>query len=144
MQQETSSEWARKITLEAFASSGVKLREDDSIILVAAVFRRALDEWLDSSKEALDSRNASLLDASGDLAQMVRSVIAEEFGAQSSRLRRELLEDAESASMKADTAVKAALAIPEQRNQWRARMEGVFLGGGLVLLGAILMHWLGH
>ncbi len=101
------------------------------------------DEWLESSKDALDRRNASLVDTTGELAQMVREVIAEEFGAQLSRLRHELLKDAESASVKADASVKAALAIPERRNQWKVRMEGVFVGSGLVLLGAMLMHWLG-
>ena len=65
-----------------------------------------------------------------------------EFGAQATRLRKQLLTDAESASSRADEAVGKALSIPG-RNEWKYRVEGGFAGAGLVLLGAVLFRWIG-
>ncbi len=141
-QTDEGQEWAKQLTLAAFTECGVRLREGDSLILVAAVFRRVLEAWSVNQK-ALMASQASIISASGArVADLTRAAIAEEFGAQASRLRTELLKDAESASALSLSAVKNALGIPERKNLWRARAEGLFAGAILVLFGAFLMHWL--
>ncbi len=141
-QTDEGQEWARQLTLAAFSECGVRLREGDSLILVAAVFRKVLEAWSANQKELLASQS-SIISASGaGVADLTRKAISEEFGAQATHLRTELLKDAESASSLSLSAVKDALNIPERKNLWRARAEGLFAGAILVLFGAFLMHWL--
>lgn len=136
-----NKEWAKHLTLAAFTECGVRLREGDSLILVAAVFRKVLETWAESERTALSAQVEAVLAAGADVAERTRTVVAEEFGAQAKRLRVDLLKDAESASVTAEKAVNRALGIPERQNLWRARVQGGFAGAGLVLLGAVLMHW---
>lgn len=139
--QSDRSEWAKTLTLEAFRECGVRLSENDSLLLVAAVFRKALDAWAVEERRALEDQLVSIGNAGNDLATGLRTVIAAEFGAQSTRLRTALLADAESASATANDAVRKALLVPGQ-NVWKFRAEGAFAGSGLMVLGAMLYHWL--
>ena len=140
--QAEASSWAKQLTQEAFAASGIKLREGDSLILVAAIMGRVLEAFRTEEQEALRAHLTAIQTAGSTVSSKAREAVAEEFGAQATRLRTELLKDAESASFRAESAVAKALSIPERKNLWRARAEGLFAGAILVLLGAFLMHWL--
>ncbi len=133
--------WAKEVCSEVFRESGVSLSEDDSVILIATVFKRALELWRMEDDAAFTAQRTSLLGLSETVGEKVRSVVSAEFGAQAIKLRKELLSDAESASSRAERAVKLALSIPG-RNQWKYRVEGAFAGAGLMVLGALLAHWL--
>ncbi len=77
-----------------------------------------------------------------DVGDRTRKVVAAEFGAQAIKLRTALLADAESASAMATDAVRKALAIPSRQDPWKFRVEGASAGSALMVLGAVLYHWL--
>jgi len=133
--------WAKDVCIEVFRENGVSLSEDDSVILIATVFKRALELWRVEDDAVFTARRTSLLGLGDTVGENVRSIVSAEFGAQASKLRKELLADAESASTRAEQAVRKALSIPG-RNEWRYRVEGAFAGAGLMLSGAWLFHWL--
>ena len=139
-----TKDWAKQLTVAAFTECGVRLREGDSLVLVATVFRKVLEAWSESETAALAGQVKAVENAGANVAERTRAVVAEEFGAQALKLRTELLEDAESASVKAVAAVDKALGIPKRQDLWRARVQGAFGGAGFVLLGALLMHWFGR
>lgn len=140
--QTDRSEWAKTVTLEAFRECGVRLKDNDSLLLVAAVFRKTLEAWSLDERRALDDHLFSIRNAGTDAAEGVRTVVAAEFGAQAAKLRTALLADAQSASTAAEDAVRKALALPNRQSPWKLRVEGAFGGTALMVLGAILYHWL--
>ena len=140
--QTDRSEWAKALTLEAFRECGVRLRDNDSLLLVAAVFRKTLESWAVEERRSLDDQLVSIGNAGSDAAEGVRAVIAAEFGAQAAKLRTALLADAQSASATSEDAVRKALAIPGNMSVWKLRVEGAFAGSALMVLGALLYHWL--
>ena len=140
--QTDRSEWARNLTLEAFRECGVRLKENDSLLLVAAVFRKALDSWASEQERALEDVLFSIGNVGTDVGDRTRKIVAAEFGAQAIKLRTAFLADAESASAMATDAVRKALAISGRQDPWKFRVEGAFAGSALMVLGAVLYHWL--
>jgi len=70
-------EWARDLCLEVFRVSNVKLSEGDSIILVAAVFRRMLDAWLVEHQETLDAQDVRMNKAAGNWEARLETTLKE-------------------------------------------------------------------
>jgi hypothetical protein len=134
----SSPEWAKDLCVEAFRECGVKLREDDSLILVAAVFRRALDSWFRENEEDLKDHAIAVKAIGADFAGELRSIMSEE----SERFRDGLRADVKSANYGAEQAVSRALNIGGKDSQWKYRMEGVGIGVALVLIGVLLMVYL--
>jgi len=81
--------------------------------------------------------------AANIVGDVMRKAIADEFKSQAVALRIALLTDAESASYAAEDAVKKALKMQGKDTHWKHRMEGVFIGVAVVLLGARLYGWFG-
>jgi hypothetical protein len=157
-QQEKRREWAKRITVEAFQECGVKLSEDDPVILVAAVFRRALEEWdierqvfsravIDDVAEKLDAFEKGLTEVVNDVLERVWSRIQ----IQLNQVQEEIGKAVETAESAAKTGSdKVIVSVPtslpqtmqiEDRSD-RRRLEGIAIGVGLVLLGMLIKMFL--
>jgi hypothetical protein len=122
-----SRSWAQNLCIEAFAERGIKLSEDDSVILVAAVFRRALDDWKLGQGEAMAEQAAGFR-------RRLSAIVDEALTLFQERMKA----DVAAANLAAERAVEKALSIPGKDTQWRYRMEGVLIGAVLVGLGALI------
>lgn len=128
------NEWARELCVEAFRDCGVKLREDDSLILVAAIFRRTLEVWLAENEQQLEVHAVALEGVAEEFGRYVKRTLE----AEGERFREGLRQDVETANWGASQAVNRALSIAGKDTPWKHRMQGVGIGVVLVLAGVVL------
>jgi len=131
-------DWAKDVCVEVFREHGLKLSEDDSIILVAAVFRRALDTWLCEHREELAKHTLDVEQTAREARAAIASVICEEGAA----FREQLRTDVRAASYAAEQAVQRALAITGRHSQWKHRMEGLVVSLLLFVFGMVAVFYL--
>lgn len=124
------AEWAKELCVEAFRECGVKLGEDDSIILVAAVFRRALDAWLRESEDQLLVYSTAVEGIAEEFKRYLKTAMDEELV----RIKKDL----NAANYSAEQAVLRALRINGKDSHWKYRMEGIGIGVVLVVLGVCI------
>ena len=134
--EETYS-WAQKVCQAAFIERGEPLREGDSIILVAAVFRACLDGWLVENGAALDKQNRAM--EAGAMAW--QNGLGGTLDEHSKRLREGLESDLSQAGYLARQAAEKALSIAGKDSHWKYRMEGLLLGVGIVLVSVLLYRF---
>lgn len=133
MEEQPRREWARDLCVEAFKEAGVKLREDDSIILVAAVFKRALDSWLLMNATELDKHKKVMVSIAEAWQANVHNALEEHSDA----LRARLNADLQRAEYMASQAVNKALSISGKDSEWRYRAQGFF--GGLAIFVVVVI-----
>lgn len=104
---ENTYSWAQKVCEAAFRERGEPLREGDSIILVAAVFRACLDGWLVENADVLDKHRKEMEAAAG----VWKAELAGTLERQGQSLRAGLEDDLSAASFSARQAVDKALSI---------------------------------
>lgn len=135
---ENTYSWAQKVCEAAFRERGEPLREGDSIILVAAVFRACLDGWLVENADVLDKHRKEMEAAAG----VWKAELAGTLERQGQSLRAGLEDDLSAASFSARQAVDKALSISGRDSQWKYRMEGLLAGVALVLVSVLLYRFL--
>jgi len=142
---ESSHSFAKRITLDAFAEAGVKLREDDPVILVAAVLRRVLMEFReDLSKERQSFSHAVLTDTAARLDAFEKELgeAASELG---QRFRADLRSEVQTVNLAAERAVERAVQSGSGDKVNRYRIQGAVVGALVVLVavfvGALIRGW---
>jgi hypothetical protein len=135
---EDTHSWVKKVCQAAFNECGVPLREGDSIILVAAVFRACLDGWLVENSAALDIQRKQMEAGSSAWGKQLSDTLEQ----QGRSLREGLESDLSAASYSARQAVDKALSISGRESQWKYRMEGLLAGVVIVFLSVLLARWL--
>lgn len=134
--QERRREWARELCVEVFRSSDVKLREGDSIILVAAVFRKMLDAWVVENQETLDVQETRMREMAGDWESHLGATLKEH----GENLRAGLAADIDRADFNASQAVNKALSITGRDAHWKFRGQGFLAGMACVVLVFLLVR----
>jgi hypothetical protein len=128
------STWAREACLAVFRDKGLALREDDSIILFAAVLRSVLDSWLIEHDGILTEQTNRMEDLSNDWQLRFTEVL--EF--QVKTIRAKLQDDVQQAAYRAEQAVAKALSISGKDTHWKHRMQGAIAGVILTLVCFLL------
>lgn len=157
-QQERRREWAKRITVEAFQECGVKLSEDDPVILVAAVFRRALEEWdmdrqvfaravvLDVA-EKMDAFEKGLTEVVNDVLERVSARIQTQLNQVEQQVKKasesvDMMTTIATTGVSVESKPSTANSLPQSvvidDKAGRRRLEGICIGVGLVLLGVVI------
>jgi len=131
---ESSHSFAKRVTLDAFAEAGVKLREDDPVILVAAVLRRVLVEFHeDLSTERQSFSHAVLADTAARLDAFEKE-LGEAASELALRFRAELRSEVATVDLAAERAVERAVQASSGDKVNRYRLQGAVIGALLVLV----------
>ena len=143
---ESSHSFAKRVTLDAFAEAGVKLREDDPVILVAAVLRRVLVEFHeDLSTERQSFSHAVLTDTAARLDAFEKE-LGEAASELTQRFRADLRSEVQTVNLAAEKAVQRAVQAGSGDKVNRFRIQGALIGALLVLVavfaGALIRGWL--
>ena len=142
---ESSHSFAKRVTLDAFAEAGVKLREDDPVILVAAVLRRVLVEFHeDLSTERQSFSHAVLTDTAARL-DVFEKELGEAASELAQRFRAELRSEVQTVNLAAERSVQRAVQAGSGDKVNRYRIQGALIGALLVLVavfaGALIRGW---
>lgn len=123
---------ARQICIEAFAEHGVKLSDDDSMIVAATVFTKALDHWKTNQEDIIAEEAAAFR-------RRLSGIMKEAL----ELFRASMQKDVEAATLQAQIAVEKALAISDKGSHWRFWVQGAIFGIGVMLLLTLIVKlWL--
>ena len=120
----------REVVLEAFKRHGVKVSEDDPVVVVGTVLELGMDRAVSSASIGVAAAvDKSLVAGFARFQKELDSTAASSKAA------------SEAAGYRAEQAVKRALSItPDTR--WKFFGMGVLVGAGAVLLGLLAQAWL--
>ena len=131
---ESSHSFAKRITLDAFAEAGVKLREDDPVILVAAVLRRVLVEFHEDLSTERQSFSHSVLTDTAARLDAFEKELGEATSELAQRFRADLRSEVETVNLAAERAVERAVQASFGDKVNRYRLQGAVIGALLVLV----------